>query len=46
MIINRDGNITLITQEKASVETLVTTIEKAYDDYKIMAFDCKFAKYQ
>jgi len=34
MIINRDGNITLITQEKASVEKLVTTIEETYDNYK------------
>ena len=34
MIIDRDGNITIITQEKASVKTLVNTIEQAYDTYK------------
>ncbi|MDH7912683.1 ribonuclease Z [Winogradskyella sp. SYSU M77433] len=34
MIIDRDGNITIITQEKASVKTLVNNIEQAYDKYK------------
>jgi hypothetical protein len=34
MIIDRDGNITIITQEKASVKTLVHNIEQAYDKYK------------
>ena len=31
MIVDRDGNITIITQEKASVKTLVNNIEQAYD---------------
>ena len=34
MIIDRDGNITIITQEKASVKTLVNNIEQAYKKYK------------
>lgn len=34
MIIDRNENTTIITQEKASIKTLVTTIEDAYDDYK------------
>ncbi|WP_299110245.1 ribonuclease Z [uncultured Winogradskyella sp.] len=34
MIIDRDGNITIIAQEKASVKTLVNNIEQAYDKYK------------
>ncbi len=34
MIVDRDGNITIITQEKASVKTLVNNIEQAYDTYK------------
>jgi hypothetical protein len=34
MIVDRDGNITVIAQEKASVKTLVKTIEQDYDTYK------------
>jgi hypothetical protein len=34
MIVDRDGNITIITQEKAPVKTLVNNIEQAYDKYK------------
>lgn len=34
MIIDRDGNTTIITQEKSSVQTLVYNIEDAYDNYK------------
>ncbi len=34
MIIDRDGNITIITQEKASVTTLVNKIEQGYAEYK------------
>jgi hypothetical protein len=34
MIVDRDGNITIITQEKASVKTLVNNIEQAYTKYK------------
>ena len=34
MIIDRDGNTTIIAQEKASVKTLVNNIEQAYDKYK------------
>lgn len=34
MIIDRDGNITIITQEKASIKTLAHNIEQAYDKYK------------
>jgi hypothetical protein len=34
MIVDRDGNIAIITQEKASITTLVNAIEKAYDTYK------------
>ena len=34
MIIDRDGNITIIAQEKASVKTLVNNIEQGYDKYK------------
>lgn len=34
MIVDRDGNITIIAQEKASVKTLVNTIEASYDTYK------------
>lgn len=32
MIIHRDGKTTLITQENATVKTLVQNIEQAYDD--------------
>ncbi|RZN81036.1 MAG: ribonuclease Z [Winogradskyella sp.] len=34
MIFDKDGNITIITQEKASVKTLVNNIEQVYDKYK------------
>lgn len=34
MIFNKDGNITIITQEKASVKTIVNNIEQAYETYK------------
>jgi hypothetical protein len=34
MIIDRDNNICIITQENASVKTLVDTIEKSYDTFK------------
>jgi hypothetical protein len=34
MIIDRDGNITIIAQEKASVKTLVNNIEVGYHKYK------------
>ncbi len=34
MIVDRDGKITIIAQEKASVKTLVNTIEQDYDAYK------------
>jgi uncharacterized protein YhaN len=34
MIIDRDGSITIIAQEKASVKTLANNIEQAYDKYK------------
>ena len=34
MIIDRDGNIAIITQESATVKTLVQNIEQAYDTYK------------
>jgi hypothetical protein len=34
MIIDRDGNTTIIAQENASVKTLVHNIEQAYDTYK------------
>ncbi|MCA0131624.1 ribonuclease Z [Winogradskyella alexanderae] len=34
MIISRDGNITIITQEKGSVKTLVSNIEQAYYKFK------------
>ena len=34
MIIDKDGNTTIIAQEKASVKTLVNNIEQAYDKYK------------
>ncbi|WP_458626938.1 ribonuclease Z [Winogradskyella sp. PC D3.3] len=34
MIIDRDGNITIITQEAAAVKTLVQNIEQAYETYK------------
>ncbi|WP_296316817.1 ribonuclease Z [Winogradskyella sp. UBA3174] len=34
MIIDRNENITIITQERASIKTLVNTIEQAYDNYK------------
>ncbi|MEP5254939.1 MULTISPECIES: ribonuclease Z [Winogradskyella] len=34
MIIDRDGNTTIITQETASVKTLVSNIEAAYDTHK------------
>lgn len=33
MIVDRDGNITIITKEKAKVKTFVSTIEEAYDTY-------------
>lgn len=34
MIIDRDGNTTIITQENAKVKTLVQNIEKEYDKHK------------
>jgi hypothetical protein len=34
MIFNKDGNITIITQEKATVKTLVNNIEQVYEKYK------------
>ncbi|MDT0557663.1 ribonuclease Z [Ichthyenterobacterium sp. W332] len=34
MIFDKDGNITIIRQEKASVKTLVNNIEQVYDTYK------------
>lgn len=34
MIIDRQGNTTIIAQEKASIKTLVNNIEQAYDKYK------------
>ncbi|WP_430468331.1 ribonuclease Z [Winogradskyella ouciana] len=34
MIVDRDGNITIIAQEKASVKTLVNNIEIGYHKYK------------
>ena len=34
MVIDRDGNITIITQEKASVKTLVNNIQQGYDKFK------------
>jgi len=34
MIIDRNGNTTIITQEKATVKMLVQNIEQAYDTYK------------
>ena len=34
MIVDKAGNITIITQEKASVKGLVQNIEKVYDKYK------------
>ena len=34
MIIDRDGNITIITQEHPSVKTLVNNIEQSYNKYK------------
>ena len=34
MIIDRDGNICIITHEKASLKTLVDSIEQVYDTYK------------
>tara|TARA_R110002049_G_scaffold286873_1_gene468694 strand:+ start:394 stop:726 length:333 start_codon:yes stop_codon:yes gene_type:complete len=34
MIIDRDGNVTIITQENATVKILVQNIEQAYDKYK------------
>ena len=34
MIIDRDGNTTIIAQEKATVKTLVNNIEQAYEKYK------------
>ncbi len=34
MIVDRNGNITIIAQENASVKTLVNNIEQAYDKYK------------
>jgi GTPase SAR1 family protein len=34
MIVDRDGSTTIIAQEKASVKTLVNSIEQEYDTYK------------
>ena len=34
MIVDRDGNIIIITQENVSVQTLVSNLENAYDTYK------------
>ena len=34
MIVDRDGNITILTQEKASVKALVNNIETDYHKYK------------
>ena len=34
MIFNKDGNITIISQEKATVKTLVNNIEQVYEKYK------------
>ncbi|WP_422104299.1 ribonuclease Z [Winogradskyella sp.] len=34
MIVDRDGHITIIAQENASVSALITTIEQSYDKYK------------
>ncbi len=34
MIVDKEGNITIIAQEKASVKTLVHNIEQDYDTYK------------
>lgn len=34
MIIDRDGNVTIITQEKSTVKTLAHNIEQAYDKHK------------
>ncbi len=34
MIVDRDGNITIITQETASVQSLVQSIEGMYDKFK------------
>jgi hypothetical protein len=34
MIVDRDGNITIIAQENASVNELVNAIEQDYDKYK------------
>lgn len=34
MIVDRDGNTTIIAQETASVKTLVNNIEQAYSKYK------------
>ena len=34
MIVDRDGSTTIIAQEKASVKTLVYSIEQDYDAYK------------
>ncbi|WP_299520821.1 ribonuclease Z [Winogradskyella sp.] len=34
MIIDRDENITIIAQEKASVKTLINNIEQSYDKFK------------
>ena len=34
MIIDKDGNTIIIAQEKASVKTLVNTIEQSYEKYK------------
>ena len=33
MLFDRDENIVIITQEKASVKTLVNNIEQVYDKY-------------
>ncbi|MCC1483749.1 ribonuclease Z [Winogradskyella immobilis] len=34
MIFDKDGNITIITQESASIKTLAHNIEQGYDKYK------------
>ena len=34
MIIDNDGNITIITQEGASIQSLVKNIEEAYEKFK------------
>lgn len=34
MIINRDGNITIITQEQPNIIAFIKDIEKSYNDFK------------